>query len=353
MTAAPLVIAHRGASGYRPEHTRSAYELAFALGADAVEPDIVATRDGVLVLRHENEISGTTDVARRPEFADRRTAKVIDGVRLEGWFTEDFDWAELATLRATERLPGLRQGSTTFDGTEAVLRLRDLIEIVDAASIRLGRQLVIVAEIKHASYFASIGLPLDDLFAAEIADWATHENLIVEAFEQSVLMKIRERGVPGRLVYLLESTGSAADLVAKHGTRAVPYSAQLTNSGLARLGGGAGSGGVDGSGVDGISVDKRLLLKLDAAGTLTGTTDLVDRAHDAGLEIFCWTLRAENRFLPKNLRRGKAARDLGDWMTEFTAIMATGIDGVFADQPDLAVAARAAVRGSTGPRTTR
>jgi len=177
----PLIIGHRGASGYRPEHTRAAYELAFRLGADAVEPDIVATRDGVLVLRHENEISGTTDVASRPEFADRRANKLIDGARLTGWFTEDFTWAELSTLRAVERLPQVRQASATFDGLEPILRLSDLLGIIDDASGQ--RQRIMVAELKHATYFESIGLPLDELFASEVSGWASDENLIVECFE--------------------------------------------------------------------------------------------------------------------------------------------------------------------------
>ena len=171
----PLVIAHRGASGYRPEHTEAAYRLAFALGADAVEPDIVATKDGVLVVRHENEISGTTDVASHTEFAGRRTEKVIDGVALTGWFTEDFTWAELRTLRARERLPALRGLSASFDGLFPILRLRDVLRLVDRAEAPLDRELGDVAEIKHASYFESIGLPLDELFAAEVneAGWNT------------------------------------------------------------------------------------------------------------------------------------------------------------------------------------
>jgi len=321
----PLVIGHRGASGYRPEHTRAAYELAFALGADAVEPDIVASKDGVLVLRHENEISGTTDVAGHPEFADRRTTKVIDGAKLTGWFTEDFTWAELGTLRAMERLPAIRQASASFNGTARILRLSDLVEIIDAASARLGRQLIMVAEIKHATYFESVGLPLDRLFAEQIDGWATDDNLIVECFEQTVLEQIRARGVAGRYVFLAETRGSPADLVAKFGRKALPYSAHLTNAGLARLA----------QVVDGVSVDKKLLFETDAAGNVTGTTDLVQRAHAAGLLVFCWTLRAENRFLAKNLQRGTVARDFGDWRAEFQLIASTGIDGVFTDQPDL------------------
>ncbi|MDO7882932.1 glycerophosphodiester phosphodiesterase family protein [Salinibacterium soli] len=316
--ARPLVIGHRGASGYRPEHTAAAYRLAFRLGADAVEPDIVASKDGVLVLRHENEISGTTDVADRPEFAGRRTTKTIDGARVTGWFTEDFTWDELATLRARERLPQLRQSAASFDGTAGILRLRDLVDLMPADAL-------MVAEIKHATYFASIGLPLEELFASEIRDWATSENLIVESFEQSVLGQIRERGIPGRFVYLLEAAGSAPDLRARFGRKALPYSAQLTNAGLARL---AGE-------VDGISVDKKLLLRTDASGAVVGSTDLVKRAHAAGLEVYTWTLRAENRFLGKGMQRGSAARDFGDWRREFRIILDSGIDGVFADQPDL------------------
>jgi glycerophosphoryl diester phosphodiesterase len=318
---APLIIGHRGASGYRPEHTRAAYELAFALGADAVEPDIVATKDGVLVLRHENEISGTTDVASRAEFADRHTTKVIDGASLSGWFTEDFTWPELSTLRATERLPAVRQGASTFDGMYGILRLRDLLAIVDAESARLGRQLVLVAEIKHATYFESIGLPLDALFATEIGGWATPTNLIVESFEQGVLGAIRERGVPGRYVFLVEASGAPADLVARLGAAAPSYADHLADEGLARLA----------EEVDGISVDKKLILP--------GGERLVTRAHAAGLSVFTWTLRAENEFLTQQHRTGSSPGDYGDWLAEFRAIIATGVDGVFADQPDLVVAA--------------
>ena len=326
------MIGHRGASGYRPEHTRAAYELAFALGADAVEPDIVATKDGVLVLRHENEISGTTDVAEHPEFAGLRTTRLVDGTAHTGWFTEDFTWAQLSTLRARERLPAIRTGSATFDYRYPILRLSDLMSIIDEQSQRLGRELTLVAEIKHATHFESIGLPLDELFAAEVAGWATPTNLVVESFEQTVLGAIRDRGVPGRYVYLVEASGSPADLVARFGRKALSYSAHLTSAGLARLA----------AQVDGVSVDKALLLQRDAGANVTGTTDLVDRAHAAGLLAFTWTLRAENRFLPRNLRRGSTQRDYGDWLAEFRLILGTGVDGVFADQPDLVIDALAA-----------
>ena len=258
MTVSPtpprtLVIGHRGASGYRPEHTRASYELALALGADAVEPDIVATKDGVLVLRHENEISGTTDVAAHPEFADRRTTKRIDGVSLTGWFTEDFTWSELSTLRAVERLPQIRQSSSSFDGTQPILRLRELLDLLDDERARSGREVALVAEVKHPTHFSSIGLPLDELLAAELGRWNSPDRLIVECFEQGVLTQLKERGIAARYVYLLESKGSPPDLVARFGRKALPYSAQLTASGLARLA----------HDVDGVSVDKTLLL--DAA----------------------------------------------------------------------------------------
>ncbi len=325
MPRTPLVIAHRGASGYRPEHTRAAYSLAFALGADAVEPDLVATRDGVLVLRHENEISHTTDVASRPEFAGRRTTKRVDGVSLTGWFTEDFIWEELRTLRSIERIPGVRPANTVFDGWYGMLRLKDVMAMIDDASDAAGRQIAMVAEVKHADYFSSIGLPLDQLFADEIAGWATGENLIVEAFEQTVLEQIRMRGVPGRSIFLIEESGSPADLVSRDGAAARTYADHLTDEGLARLA----------TEVHGISVNKGLLLDIDRAGTLLGANDLTKRAHAAGLSMYCWTLRPENRFLPKSLRSGSRLGGHGDWPTEFRTLLDSGVDGVFADQPDL------------------
>lgn len=327
MTFRPIVIAHRGASGYRPEHTRAAYELAIELGAEAIEPDIVATSDGVLVLRHENEISGTTNVAFLPKFADRKTTKVIDGIEYEGWFTEDFTWAELSTLRAAERLPGIRRGSATFIGGGGILRLSDLLELIDAA----GRPIILVAEIKHPTYFASIGLSLDELFAAAIKDWATPVNLIVESFEKSVLGRIRARGIPGQYVYLLEDEGCPPDYVAALGGNAPTYASFLTDDGLASLVGE----------VDGISVPKSLILRTDDSGNVMGVTGLVRRAHALGLTAWVWTLRAENHFLAPNLRKGTADAAYGEWETEFRMIMATGVDGVFADQPDLALRARA------------
>ncbi len=301
------VIGHRGASGYRPEHGRAAYELAIALGADAVEPDIVASRDGELVLRHENEISGTTDVARHPEFADRRTTKVVDGVSITGWFTEDFTWAELSALRVIERLPELRPHSATFDGLQPMLRLRELLAILDDAP----RAVELVAEIKHPPYFAGIGLPLDELVAAELRGWHGARRPVVESFERGVLQRVRDRGVHARYVYLLDAIGRAPDSTAD-------YDDEI-------------AGDLPALGVDGVSVDKARPL---------ADPGLVGRAHDAGMLAFTWTLRPENRFLEPGHRGRGGKADWGDWMAEYRAVVATGVDGVFADHPDLAVAAR-------------
>lgn len=338
----PVVIGHRGASGYRPEHTRAAYELAFQLGADAVEPDIVSTRDGVLVLRHENEISATTDVAAHPEFANRRTTKSVDGATVSGWFTEDFTWAELATLRARERLGSIRQASSSFDGMYPILRLSDLFELVSAKSDEEARLLGIVAEIKHATYFESIGLPLDELFAAELAasDWGRNPALIVESFEMTVLARLHDRGYRGKRVYLVERTGAPADRVAVHGASAAPYSSDVSGAGLFAL-----AGANSRERVDGISVDAKMLASVSANSDGDGSwsplgAELVDQSHAAGLAIYAWTLRPENRYLPTQFRVGDSESAYGRWYDSYRALMSTGVDGVFADNPDLAVVAR-------------
>lgn len=334
MNPLPLVIGHRGASGYRPEHTRAAYEVAFAQGADAVEPDLVSTSDGILVIRHENEISGTTDVADHPEFADRHTSKVIDGQRLTGWFTEDFTWAELGTLTATERLPKLRPANTRFPA-EGILRFTDLIDLLENSPLSAtGQRIGMVAEIKHASYFESIRLPLDELIAAELtaAGWEDDERLTVESFELTVLTNIRERGICCPLVFLVEEEGAPADQVVLHGDAARPYADYLTEKGLVALA----------ASVDGISVNKHIFQTTDASGSPVGP-ELVTRAHAAGLAVFCWTLRAENHFLARGLRHGASAHHFGDWESEFVWLMRLGVDGVFADQPDLAIRVRSAL----------
>lgn len=319
----PLVIGHRGAPGYRPEHSRSSYELAFAMGVDAVEPDVVATKDGVLVIRHENEISGTTDVARHPEFADRRTTKRIDGLALTGWFTEDFSWAELATLRTRERLPKIRTSSASFDDTQPILRLSDLLEMVRDASAEHGREIGLVLEIKHATYFASIGLDLAPLIERDLraGGWADGAlPLVIEAFESTVLAQLRAGSIAASFVYLIEASGKPFDLVSTLGSAAPDYASAVAPDGLDRLRGA----------VDGISVNKRMLLQ-------PGNTIVAD-AHVRGLKVFTWTCRPENTFLSAPYRAGGGKAAFGDYEGEWREIADSGVDGVFVDHPDLGVA---------------
>jgi glycerophosphoryl diester phosphodiesterase len=330
----PLVIAHRGASGYRPEHSAAAVRLGFAQGADAVEPDLVASSDGVLVIRHENELSGTTDVADRPEFADRRVTRLVDGVERTGWFTEDMTWAEIRTLRCRERIPAVRPASAAHDDEETVLSLPDLLRIVDQESARHGRPLGMVAEIKHSTHFAALGLPLDELLARDLREhgWAADASrLTIESFERDVLLRVRAHGVEARLVYLLEGRGAAVDEVARHGDSAVTFDEQLTDAGLAALA----------AEVDGISVGLERICPAAGFGTdgePAPVSDLVERAHLAGLSVFTWTLRPENAFLPRPLRGPGPKTAHGDFRAHWGRLLDAGVDGVFADQPDLAVA---------------
>ncbi|MDQ0576293.1 glycerophosphoryl diester phosphodiesterase [Agromyces albus] len=315
----------------------------------------------MLVLRHENEISGTTDVAKRPEFAAKRTTREVDGKPLTGWFTEDFTWAELSTLRARERLGAVRQSSSSFNGRYPIIRLRDLFALIDTAADEQRRLIRMVAEFKHASHFDALGLPLDELFAAELeaAGWGRgDERLIMESFESGLLDRLGARGIRGSRIFLIEVTGSPYDLVLAEGTRAARYDEFVTEAGLLALA----------DRVDGVSVDKARLIGAPKAAARAGpgsgaastaATDptgapvdrraahsalvgpeLVDAAHSAGLEIFTWTLRPENRFLSKGFRRGTARAAYGDWLGEFTLIVGTGVDGIFVDHPDLGVEAR-------------
>ncbi|WP_296198134.1 glycerophosphodiester phosphodiesterase family protein [uncultured Microbacterium sp.] len=336
MTQKPvLVIGHRGAPAYRPEHTRTAYLLAIESGVDAVEPDVVFTRDRVAVVRHENEISETTDVSAHPEFADRRTTKVIDGHELTGWFTEDFTWDELATLRCRERIPQLRPGSAEHNDSEPMLRLRDLLVLVDRAGTERGRPCGIVLEIKHATYFAGLGFDVAGLIAADLrADgWGSMDAsrpLWIESFERSVLGDLRGHGIEGAYIYLMESSGTPVDERAAREDDAPSYAKQLDDL--------PGLVAEASAPIDGISLDKAILL--DPA---RHPRELVAAAHAVGLSVFTWTARPENYFLAER-NRGAEVTDVasaaayGDWRAEWAEIRDTGIDGVFVDHADLGVA---------------
>lgn len=325
----PLVIAHRGASGLRPEHTALAYELAIEQGCDFIEPDLVPTKDGHLVARHENEIGGTTDVAARPEFAARKATKTIDGQSVEGWFTEDFTLAEIKTLRARERLPQLRPASAAFDGQAQIPTFDEVVAIARAATARTGRTIGVYPEMKHPAYFASIGLPVEErmLDALKRNDLnSATAPVFVQCFEVTPLKTLRSK-TRARLVLLADAEGGPPDLPN------VKYADLITAEGLKGVAAYA----------DGLGPHQNLVIP--RAEALLPATSLVRDAHAAGLQVHPWTVRAENYFLPAALRRGDAARAdylalPGDVAPLLKALYAAGVDGVFSDFPDLAVAAR-------------
>jgi glycerophosphoryl diester phosphodiesterase len=335
----PIVIAHRGASGYRPEHTLEAYRLGIDMGADFIEPDLVSTRDRVLVARHENEIGGTTDVSQRPEFLDRRTTKEIDGLPVTGWFTEDFTLAELRTLRAQERLPELRPLSAAYDGQFLVPTLDEVIALARDESAARGRTIGIYPETKHPTYFQSIGLALEPplLAALERAGWTdSAAPVFIQSFETENLRDLRTRtGV--RLVQLMEAQGQPYDLTVRGDART--YADMAMPAGLAEVA----------TYADAIGPGKALVIPRAADGRLGPPSPLVAHAHAAGLGVHPWTFRSENVFLPADFHAGdptaaEFSRTHGDARAEVVAFLAAGVDGVFSDYPDIAVAARASLR---------
>lgn len=314
LAQSPLIIAHRGASGERPEHTRMAYERAIEQGADFIEPDLVMSRDGVLIIRHENEIGGTTDVAYRPEFADRRTTKIIDGQSVTGWFTEDFTWAELKTLYARERLPDLRAFNTAFDDLEPILSFEQVLEIAHDASARTGRIIGVVPELKHPSYFASVGLPMEGVFVAVLERHgltSAEAPVVVQCFEVGTLRRLDAR-IDTPLLQLIAAEGGPAD------DRATFYAAMTTPQGLAQIA----------TYADWIGVDTALIEPEPGA-----PTPLIPDAHAAGLKVAAWTFRAENAFLPAADRIGSDPAAHGRLRDRLARFEAYGLDAAFMDQP--------------------
>jgi glycerophosphoryl diester phosphodiesterase len=322
----PLIIGHRGASGYRPEHTLASYELAARLGADYLEPDLVSTRDGVLVARHEPEIGATTDVADHPEFADRRTVKVIDGRRVEGWFAEDFTFAELRGLRAVERLPRLRPNNTRYDRRYPVPSFAEVLRLATRLTDELGRPIGVYPETKHPSYHDSVGLPLEPELVRQLrALGLDHPNapVFVQSFEVGNLRALAgELAVP--LVQLVDDTDPPADLARAGDPR--DHRALLSPAGLAEIARYASA----------VGVAKCLVL-----GSNGAATGVVDDAHAAGLDLHAYTFRRENAFLPPSLRSGADPAAHGDAVGELAAFLKLAVDGVFTDCPDAAVFARA------------
>ncbi len=327
---APLVFGHRGASGYRPEHTLASYRLAMQMGADFVEPDLVATKDRVLVARHENEIAGTTDVEEHPEFAARKTKKVIDGVEFEGWFTEDFTLAELKTLRAEERIPARRQENTIYNGRYQVPTFDEVIDLVQAESKRIGRTVGIAPETKHPTYFDGIGLSLEEPLVNDLNEaglFGRRAPVVIQSFETANLRQLRRMTrIP--LVQLIAGSGAPYDLVAAGSQQT--YADLITDAGLRRIDRYA----------DWIGPDKNRIVPRDAQGALLDPTDLVDRAHAAGLKVVPYTFRNENEFLPTDFRSSADPSAYGDAFAEYELFYGLGVDGVFSDNPDTAVEAR-------------
>ncbi|HNJ47990.1 MAG TPA: glycerophosphodiester phosphodiesterase family protein [Novosphingobium sp.] len=312
--SATIVIGHRGASGERPEHTLASYERAIDQGADYIEPDLVPTRDGVLVARHENEISGTTDVADHPEFASRKATRTIDGETLTGWFVEDFTLAELRTLRAKERLPAVRKANTAFDRLYPVPTFAEVIALVRAKQAESGREIGIYPEIKHPAYLATRGFDMPALLVAQLDAAGLNRKgarVFIQCFEVGPLERLRTM-TPLPLIQLVSADGGPAD---RPGTS---YAAMLRPEGLKAIA----------THADGIGAELTLLL--DEQGK---ARPLVAEAHRAGLLVHAWTLRRENRFLPPLLRRGSDPNAPGDIARAWKLIRAAGIDGVFTDNP--------------------
>ena len=315
----PVVIGHRGAAGWRPEHTAPSYTYAVQTGADWIEPDLVPTKDHVLVVRHENEISQTTDVARRPEFEGRRTTKTVDGRAVTGWFTEDFTLAELKTLRAVERLPAVRNRNTVFDGRAEVMTFQEVVDLARRLSREHGRTIAVFPETKHPTYFRSIGLPLEPKLAATIRrNRLGRRECVVQSFEPTSLKRIAAERLGVPLWQALGTSGGPYDLVAAGDPPT--YKDMMSPAGLVRIAAYA----------DWIGPDKV---------SLVGTS-LVADAHAAGLRIGPYTFRAENQFLPAQFRHGSGPNDFGDAFAEYALYYRMGVDAVVTDFPDLAVIAR-------------
>ena len=328
----PTVIGHRGASGYRPEHTLGSYELALDLGADIVEAgDLVPTKDGHLVCRHEPEIGGTTDVADHPEFAGRRRTKSLDGVATTGWFTEDFTLAELKTLRATERIPANRPHNTLYDGRWEIPTFEEVLRWQNEQTRRRGKQVWIYPELKHPTYFRKLGLGTEERLARLLRDYGKDRQnspVVIQSFEPTSVQRMN-RLVGNPLAVLLSGADSrpwdfvetgdprtTADLVTPEGLKEIASYAQ------------------------GIGPTLDLIVPRDSAGRLTEPTALVRDAHRAGLILHPYTMRNENPFLPAEFRKGADPDAYGDAFGAFRAYFATGIDGIFTDNPDTGVLAR-------------
>jgi len=327
----PLVIGHRGAPGYLPEHTLASYRLAIGLGADAIEPDLVMTRDGVLIARHENDLGCSTDVASHPEFAGRRTTRTVAGREVTGWFVEDFTLAEVKTLRAIERWPVSRGGSARSDRVHDIVTFDELLLMVKEESRNVGRDIGLYVELKWSSYFAGIGLPLEPAVLASLRDHGLDRRdspVHLLSFETANLHWLRDRS-DVRLAQLVSASGAPADCVAAGDP--TTYEDLITPAGLRAVSRYA----------DVLVLAKdRLMPDIPGGRPWRDPYLLVEDAHLAGLKVLAYTLRNENRFLAPPFRTSSEPDAFGDVLGETRAILDLGVDGLFSDHPDTSVLAR-------------
>ncbi|MFI9310072.1 glycerophosphodiester phosphodiesterase [Streptomyces triculaminicus] len=329
----PTVIGHRGCSGSRPEHTLGSYQFALDNGADVIEQDLVPTKDGHLVCRHENDITGTTDVASRPEFAARKTTKTVDGEAHTGWFTEDFTLAELKTLRAKERIPGTRQHNTLYDGRWQVPTFEEVLKWAEEQGRKRGRRIWLHVETKHPTYFRKAGLGLEERLAKLLRRYGRagrDGHTFLQSFEPSSLQRLGKLGIDCPKVLLLDDLPTRPwDFTEAKDPRTVAD--LITPKGLKWVSGFA----------QGIGPWLNLVIPRDKDDRLTKPTTLVRDAHAAGLILHPYTMRNENSFLPADFRRGTDPNAYGDAFAAFRTYFATGIDGIFTDNPDTGALARA------------
>lgn len=327
-----IVIAHRGASGYIPEHTLGAYALAIMMGADYIEPDLVMTKDGQLISRHDNELSTTTNVAQHTEFASRRRNKTIDGIPLEGWFTEDFTLNEIKTLRAMERLPTIRPGNARMDGTFTIPTFQEIIDLIKTLQINQKQIIGIYPEIKHSTHFRNIGLPMEQLLLDTFRNngyWKSTDPVYIQSFEVSNLKNLKKQ-TDIRLLQLFDKKELQPYDQVVLGTN-LTYGDMASVEGLIEIAKYANA----------VGPDKSYIIPRDKDNKLGSATEFVKNAHAAGLKVHPYTFRAENQFLPTEFRRNDdSPNNIGDFSGEMRSFFATGIDGVFSEHPDISVRVR-------------
>lgn len=329
-----LVIGHRGVPGHRLEHTRDSYLLAVELGADVLEPDLVVSADGVLIVRHDVELSATTDVADHPEFADRHRTLTVASRVFTGWFVHDFTLAELRTLRCRERWPANRPANTPLDGASTLLTFDEVVAIAAVGGRQrggsAGAPIPIWPELKHPSHFAARGLDPVPLMLDALRRHGLDESeapVAVQCFEPTTLQRLAA-AAPMPLLQLVDGVGAPHDRVIAGDDR--PFTQLVTPAGLAEVATYAAM----------LGLNKRLVIPLDTNGRMTRPTPVVTMAHDVGLEVYPYTFRDENAWLPPELRAGPDRAATGRAVEEYLAYLDAGVDGMFSDHAATALAAR-------------